>query len=174
MNLFSKIIFGILAILILGIGYFIGAFILSLIFVLILLISLFYVVTIIFNNVINITQHKYIKDIIKIIFSLIVTFIVFIIIWSLFKTYLLNLNLYLLITIIWALSNIIFGVSWVILKQRELYLNNYDPKTKIYTLQEGKNINNNKLYYVKLLDVFFIIIFSSLFTYLVCNLYVFV
>jgi hypothetical protein len=168
MRLLNNIIFFILAALILILGYFIGSIILIIIFSVIILMTLFFILSWILNNFINITKNKKIKFFLKYIFTSIITIILLSIFWKLLKINILDLtNPYKTIFIIWSFCAIIFGTFWFLIKSTQSNTK-YNKSLNMYTIENYKYNLDNKINY---LDILLIVITVTIIAFVFNNLY---
>lgn len=114
-NLLSNIFFIILAILILGLGFLLGTFILTFIFIILVFMSCLFVVIWLFNNFVSLFKTNSSKFFFKAFFSIIVTYGFISLFWFLASNYLLSLKNYVALIILWVFTTIVFATLWYLL-----------------------------------------------------------
>ncbi len=169
MKLLNNIIFFVLAAIILILGYFIGSIILIVIFSVIALMTIFFILSWLLNNMINITNNYKIKLFIKYLFTSITTIILLSIFWTLLNSKILTLNYFYEIIIIWAFCTIIQGSFWALIKTNNK-TSGYNKSLDMYVINNNKNnyFQNNKINY---LDVLLTVITATIITFIFYNLY---
>jgi hypothetical protein len=121
MNIFTKILFVLLAIIILILGFVLGTFILTLIFTLLVFMTLLFIVIWLFNNIVSLFKNNVAKLIFKFIFSTAITYGLMTILWLLTSKFFLQMNKNIAIGALWIITVCIFGTLWYLLhlkKQR--------------------------------------------------------
>lgn len=114
-NILSNIFFIILAILILGVGFLLGTFILTFIFVIVLFMSFLFVIMWLFNNFVSLFKSNTSKLFFKAFFSIVITYGFISLFWFLTSDYLLVLKSYVVLIILWVFTTIVFGTLWYLL-----------------------------------------------------------
>ncbi|HOW29754.1 MAG TPA: hypothetical protein PK685_03760 [archaeon] len=115
MNLLTKIIFLILAGIILVLGFVLGTFILTFIFIVLLLMTVLFIIMWLFNNIVTLFKTGTAKLIFKAIFSVLVTYGLITILWIFSSKYFLALEKYTAIITLWVISALIFSLLWYLL-----------------------------------------------------------
>lgn len=115
MNLLTKIIFLILAGIILVLGFVLGTFILTFIFIILLLMSVLFIIMWLFNNVVTLFKTGTAKLIFKAIFSVLVTYGLISILWFFTSKHFLALEKYTAIITLWVITALIFSSLWYLL-----------------------------------------------------------
>jgi hypothetical protein len=156
MKILSKIIFFLLALIILAVGYFVGTIILISIGALILLMSVLFIISWLFNNLLNISTNKTIKYIIKLVFCVLINIGFLVLFISLLKEILLKALPSIQIVVIWVFNIFIFTILYTLLKS----------KTKEISLQKDMYLLNTKKTYkiITVKDIVVMIIFPALIT----------
>lgn len=115
MNVFKKILFIFLAIIILILGFVVGTFILTFIFLLLVLMTLLFVIIWLFNNLVSLFKTNTSKFIFKCVFSMVATYGIINLLWLFIGKMLLQTNKSIAISVIWAITTLIFGILWYLL-----------------------------------------------------------
>jgi len=155
MNLLTKIIFLILAGVILVLGFVLGTFILTFIFVFLLLMSVLFVIMWLFNNIVTLFKTGTAKLIFKSIFSILITYGLISILWAFTSKYFLSLERYTAIITLWIIATVIFSTLWYLLHIKK------QAKKHKYLWDDYKN-GNNALHFW---DVMVMLIMPSLIIY---------
>ena len=123
MNLLSKLKWLLLAILILVGGYFFGVIILAIICGIVILLTVFFLLSLILNKLIDLVKSRFMKNLIKTIFASGITIGVILIFWKLLFIPIIHKSNIIGITLIWVISALIFGTLWnfMTLKRRVVY-----------------------------------------------------
>lgn len=127
MNIFTKILFVLLAIVILILGFVLGTVILTMIFTLLVLMTLLFVVIWLFNNIIVLFKSNIAKFIFKFIFATAITYGLMTVLWLLTSRFFLEMNKSIALGTLWVITLGFFGVLWYLLhlkkqKGRHQYL----------------------------------------------------
>jgi hypothetical protein len=158
MKILSKILFFLLALVILVAGYFIGIFILAFIFLLILLMTILFFISWLFNNLLNITYNKTIRYIIKLFLTIFVS-IGFLVLFSfILKSWLLTKSLSLQIIVLWVYNIIIFTLSYIMLKSKSSEI---QIQKDVFILNSNKKPSK----IVNIIDLLVMIIFPAILTF---------
>ena len=96
-------------------GFVLGTFILTFIFLVLLLMSVLFIIMWLFNNIVTLFKTGTAKLIFKSIFSVVVTYGLISILWVFTSKYFLRLEEYTAVITLWVISAIIFGVLWYLL-----------------------------------------------------------
>ncbi|HRS42925.1 MAG TPA: hypothetical protein P5530_03600 [Candidatus Diapherotrites archaeon] len=115
MNIFTKILFIFLAIIILILGFVVGTFILTIIFVLLVLMTLLFVIIWLFNNLVSLFKSNTAKLIFKSVFSMAATYGIISLLWLFFGKFLLQINKTVAFSVVWVVTVFIFGILWYLL-----------------------------------------------------------
>ena len=115
MNIFTKILFILLAIVILILGFIVGTFILTFIFVLLILMTLLFVIIWLFNNIVSLFKSNIAKLIFKSAISMAATSGLINILWLFIGKFFLQMDKTVAISAIWLITVIIFGILWYLL-----------------------------------------------------------
>jgi hypothetical protein len=119
MNIFTKILFILLAIVILILGFIVGTFILTFIFVLLILMTLLFVIIWLFNNLVSLFKSSIAKLIFKSVFSMVATYGLITILWLFTGKFFLQMDKTIALSVIWVITVLIFGVLWYLLHIRK-------------------------------------------------------
>lgn len=119
MNIFTKVLFIFLAIIILILGFVVGAVILSFIFGLLLLMTLLFIIIWLFNNIIGLFKNDIAKLIFKSVFSMAATYGIITLLWLVTGKYFLQIDRTLVISIIWVITILMFSILWYLLHIRK-------------------------------------------------------
>ena len=114
-NFLSNIFFIILAILILGVGFLLGTFILTFIFIIIIFMSCLFVIMWLFNNLVSLFKSKVSKQIFKTFFSILITYGLLSLFWLFTSKYFLSFKNYFVLIILWVITTLFFGTLWYLL-----------------------------------------------------------
>jgi hypothetical protein len=159
MNILSKILFFLAALVILVVGYFIGIFILALIFLIMLLMSVLFPISWLFNNILNITYNKPIRFIIKLGLAILVS-AGFLALFSLIlKTWVLTKSLSFQIIVVWLYNIIVFTISYTMLKSKSS--SEVQIQKNMYVLSQ--ELRSPKI--MGILDIIIMIIFPAILTF---------
>ncbi|MFA5746246.1 MAG: hypothetical protein WCX82_00060 [archaeon] len=161
MNIFTKILFVILAVIILVLGFFVGTIILIVIFTLLILMTILFVVIWIFNNIVSLFQTNFAKLAFKSIFSVAITYGLIELLWLFTSKSFLAMDKAIAISTLWVISALIFGTLWYLLHLKQ------SAKKHQYLWDEYKSPNTLSLMDVLLMVVFpsiMILIFNSIHT----------
>lgn len=115
MNIFTKILFILLAIVILILGFIVGTFILTFIFVLLILMTLLFVIIWLFNNLVNLFKSNIAKLVFKSVFSMAATYGLINLLWLFTSNLFLQQDKTIAISVIWVITVLIFGILWYLL-----------------------------------------------------------
>jgi len=151
MNIFTKILFIILAVVILVLGFVFGTFILILIFALLILMTILFVIVWIFNNIVSLFQTNFAKLTFKSIFSIAITYGLIELLWLFTSKYFLGMDKAIAVSTLWVISALIFGTLWYLLHLKQ------SAKKHQYLWDEYKSPNT-----LGLMDVLLMVIFPSL------------
>jgi hypothetical protein len=152
----SNIKYFLIAIIILILGYFFGIIILAIIAIIILLMSVLFLFSLIFNKSVSFFFNKRVRLFLKMFFSLFVSYGFVILFYNLVDKI---TNQVLKISVIWAITAIVFGTLWnlLVIKRRVSY------KNKVFDYSEPRvGIQLKDLLFMIIIPVIFTIAFSIL------------
>ncbi len=115
MNILTKILFIILAIAVLALGFLVGTFILIFIFALLVLMTLLFIVIWLFNNIVTVFKSNLAKLAFKSIFSILVTYGIMELFWIFTSKYFIQMDKTIAICTLWVVAAIFFGALWYLL-----------------------------------------------------------
>lgn len=163
MKLVTKILFFILAGIILLLGFVLGTFILTFIFVLLVLMTVLFIIMWLFNNLITLFKSGFAKLAFKSIFSTAVTCGLISLLLFFTSKHFYSLEASIAISTLWVITTMLFGALWYLLHLKR------QTKKHIYLWDEYKK-NANTL---NTWDVLVILVFPSLIVYVFNAIYLF-
>lgn len=112
MNFITKIIFFILAGIIIVLGFVLGTFVLTFIFLLLVLMTILFIVMWLFNNIVSLFKTPTAKLVFKTIFTIFIVYGLITLLWLFTSKYFLALEKYTAITTLWVITTAIFSFLW--------------------------------------------------------------
>lgn len=132
MNILTKIIFLILAGIIIVLGFVLGTFILTFIFIVLVFMSILFIIMWLFNNIVTLFKTGTAKLIFKSIFSVLITSGLLSLLWLFTSKYFMQLEKYTALTLLWVIATLIFSSLWYLLHLKK------QTKKHVYLWDEYK------------------------------------
>jgi len=136
MNLLTKILFVILAGIILVLGFVFGTVILTVLFIVLIFMTLLFILMWLFNNLATLFKNHTAKLIFKAIFSVLVTYGLLTLFWVFASDSFLSLEKYTALVTLWVITVLLFSALWYLLQIK------MQPKKHAYLWDNYKQTPN--------------------------------
>ncbi|MCK9292585.1 MAG: hypothetical protein WCY27_00690 [archaeon] len=159
-NIFSKLKYLIIAIIILVLGYFFGIIILSVIAIIIVLISIFFIISLFFSKSLLALTNRKVRLFIAMIFSGALSYLII---------YLLRNQIFKIssqvtqIILIWVIATLMFGTLWniLVISKRRVYLK--DNVIDYNKIGENRNLKFRDFVFILVIPTIITLIFNVLY-----------